>query len=149
MYKHVECGSHLQSRPMKSIYCLIYVFNKMMFMELCYHCEVTDPYTHTRTDRHVTKPIFLITHTYTHTNKHTHVRYLFQSRHTHTNADVICSRCPECKLVYVFMYTKQRWDRWENLCICMFKHLFYHDETLRLENCPLMSYARRNSYSNV
>ena len=51
-----------------------------------------------------------------------------------------------CLCVCVCVCVNNR-GRWENLCTCMFKHLFCHNEMLHPANYPLISFARWNTCS--
>ena len=92
--------------------------------------------------------IYARTHAYTHTHTHTHKYALSQPNDTHTYAyGVYTCMHTLSKTTHTHTHTdtkiyKQRWGRWDNLCTYMFALLFYHNETLRLANCPLMNNSR-------
>ena len=86
------------------------------------------------------KQITKTSQTHPHLRKHTH---------THTYMWGVERVKGHARIHIKYPYRYSSWGSLENLCTWVFKHLFFHNETLRLENCPLMNYARQNSYTNI
>ena len=114
---------------------------------------VTPTLFHTRTHRHTD------THTRTHTQTHAYTpRYTTTQTHTYKHGDLHLHREIHTHgdtLIYkhihrhIHTHTHTHIHAHQHTFMRMLIQFDPHNETLHLKYCPLMSYARRNSYMNV